>query len=45
MILVGIQDVRWDKSGVDAAEGEELDENEMCEYVAVWVTRELWWEK
>jgi hypothetical protein len=29
-ILVGMQDVRWDKSGVEAAEGDELDQNEMC---------------
>ena len=27
---MGIQDVRWDKNGVDAAECDELDENEMC---------------
>ena len=36
-------DVRWNKSGVDAAEGDELDENEIVEYVAVWVTREYEW--
>jgi hypothetical protein len=25
-----MQDVRWDKSGIEAAEGDELDQNEMC---------------
>lgn len=25
---MGIQDVRWNKSGVDAEEGDEMDENE-----------------